>query len=107
VVTFYTLRVWPSERDKIHPSLDLYLDNDDLHVSPSLHLCSNSAMTVLDDKQLAEQFRTYCESRIRQKYGRNSKIELQSILAKTPGILRKLAMRSDKDTVKVRERLAA
>lgn len=106
-MTYYTLRVWPGEPDKIHPSLDLYLDNDDLHVSPSLHLCSNSAMAVLDNKQLAEAFREYCESRIKLKYGRNSKIELQSIPANAPGIMRKLATRSSRDTVKVRERLAA
>ena len=105
---YYTLRVWPGDRDKIHPSLDIYLNGGDLHISPSLHLCSNTSMAVLDDEDLAERFRAYCENRIRQKYGRASKIEIQRLPAPgTPTRLRKLLSRIHLDTEKVRERLFA
>lgn len=104
--SYYALRVWPGEPDKIHPSLDIYLNGGDLHISPSLHLCSNSSMAVLADADLAEQFRAYCESRIQQRYGLDSKIEVQRIPAPgTPTRLRKLLSRIIRDTTKIRERL--
>lgn len=105
---YYTLRVWPGDPDKIHPSLDIYLNGGDLHLSPSLHLCSHTSMAHIEDEDLAERFRDYCETRIRRRYGRNSKIEVQRVPAKgTPARLRKLQVRINRDTDKVRERICA
>lgn len=101
--SFYLIRVWPSERDRINPALDLYLDQGELYLSPTMNLCSHSAMAHVESQALAEQFKTFALPRIQERYGIESRLELCAVeMSGTENQLRKIADRIGADSEKVR-----
>lgn len=103
---YYVLKVRPGDRERMNPALDLYLDQGELYLSPTMHLCSHSAMARIETQELAEQFMVFSLTRIQERYGVESVVEMYRITASgTDNQLRKIAVQIGKDSEKVRQLL--